>query len=203
MPHSKWANSVKLELLKNEMYYVGIRLVIPIVFFCIYFSQAAFLRPAGGWAPVPAALPTVVRGEGKPAGPKRQWAGWWGSQGGSAGEDSLGERQDSDHQRVRRRGRQRRGTLTYSSHLNTFAVFVFGPTVQSLEKWEVKTQQLTTDSFLMQSGAERSCGGSSPSVPTPEADPHIYCGECSNCCSQSTRPQPQCRGGQKDFHKGQ
>lgn len=92
-----------------EMCHIGISLVIHIVLPCIYISQAALLRPAGGWAPVPAAFPTVARGEGKPAGPERQRAGWRGSQGGSAGKNSLGERQESDHQRVRRR---REGGLT-------------------------------------------------------------------------------------------
>lgn len=37
-----------LILLENELHYVEIRLVSRIVFFCIYFSQAAFFRPAGG-----------------------------------------------------------------------------------------------------------------------------------------------------------
>lgn len=67
----------------------------------------------------------MVRGEGKPAGPERQRAGWGGSQGGSAGENSLGERQESDHQRVRSGGAGKqggaeteRGICDLSSHLN-------------------------------------------------------------------------------------
>lgn len=127
-----------------EMCHIGISLVIHIVLPCIYISQAAFLRPAGGWAPVPAAFPTVVGGKGKPAGPERQWAGWGGSQGSSPGENSLGERQESDHQRVRRRRGVDRGICDLSSHLNFFTCLFLARLREIAERQELNNDSGST-----------------------------------------------------------
>lgn len=142
-----------------EMYYFGIRLVIHIVFPCIYVFQAAFLRPAGGWAPVPAAFPTVVRGEGKPAGPERQWAGWGGSQGGSAGENSLGERQESDHQRVRGGGgdRDRERDLWLIISFKCLHLFVFGLAVWNLEIQGVNKDSSCKNQMYFYEGTDSAC----------------------------------------------
>lgn len=96
-PDSRWMSSFVFDLQRNKIYNAGIRLVIPIVFFWICFRQAAFLCPAGGWAAVPAALPAMVGGERKPAGPQRQRAGRRSSKGGNSGEDGMGKPQKTNN----------------------------------------------------------------------------------------------------------
>lgn len=133
---------------KTRMYWAKMRLLIHIICTFIFFQTAIFC-PAGGWASVPAAFPTVATGEGKPAGSERQWAGCWGSQGCSTGKHSLGDDEDSDHQRVRSGKWHRRYFYLFTKC--EFLHFCLSTTIQ------VKRQITFLSLFLlllMQSGAK-------------------------------------------------
>lgn len=98
------------------------------------------------------------------------------------------------------------GSFKKRQQLNTSCriccIFFLSFNVQCQVICQVKALTIFLPLF-MQSGTKWSCGRSAPPVPPPEADPQHCCGECSDCCSQSARPQPQRSGGQKDIHASQ